>query len=126
MNSSTSLKISPPIISNGGSTDAEEANKNVDSTPADGASLTFINYDAADINPFFHKDAMYLTQGTYSYPSNTTTNYMQETTPNGFQLTYGCWDTGFNNNVYWKWLIKFGITMVQPEMAGVLLFSQTP
>lgn len=125
VDSATTMTISPPMISNGGGTDAEEAYQNVDSTPADGAALTFKNIAAADINPFFHRNAMYLTPGTFEFPSDVGIKIMKESTSNGFQLCYKTWSTGFDNNIYWTWLVKFGITMVQPEMAGILLFGQT-
>jgi len=125
VDSSTKMTISPPFISNGGGTDAEEAYQNINSTPADGASLTFLNSTAKPINPFFHSDAMYITPGTIPLPKDSGVKVLQETTENGFQLTYRRWTTGFNDNIYWRWDFKYGITMVQPEMAGILLFSQT-
>jgi hypothetical protein len=123
--SGTQMVIMPAIVSNGGSTDAEAAYQNVNSTPADGASLTFLNSVAKPMNPFFHSDAMYITPGTIPIPKDAGVKVMQETTENGYQLTFRKWTTGFNDNIYYRWDVKWGVTMVQPEMAGILMFSQT-
>ena len=52
------VRISPAIVSNGGSTDAEAQYKNVTATPANSAAITFLNTVDASINPFWYKDSI--------------------------------------------------------------------
>ena len=85
------ITISPPIISNGGSTDAEAQYQNVDSTPADGAAITLLNTVAANVNPFWHEDALELLPGRYAVPSSAGLAVMRGTTDQGMELATNRW-----------------------------------
>lgn len=119
------VQISPPIISNGGSTDAEAQYQNVDATPANGAAITFLNTVDASVNPFWYKDSIEILPGRYAVPTNAGADVMRGTTDQGFELVMQKqYDI---NTMKTKYRIDtfYGVTMCNPEMAGVMLFSQT-
>jgi hypothetical protein len=119
------IRISPPIISDGGSSDAEAQYKNVDSTPANSAALTFLNTDAASINPFWRKDAIEILPGRYAVPTDAGAEVMRASTDQGFELVMQKqYDI---NTMKTKYRIDtfYGVTMCNPEMAGILLFGQS-
>ncbi len=125
--SSTTLVISPPIISNQGGSNVEEQYQNcvVVSTSAT-AAITFMNYDAAGYNVFWRRPAIELLPGGYAVPSDAGAAVMKATTENGIQIVM---TKRFDPDTF---LIKFtfdaryGVCMNAPEQAGILLFSQTP
>ena len=54
VDSGTTMTISPPIVSNQGSSDAEAQYQNVEVTESATAAIVFLNIAAADINIFWH------------------------------------------------------------------------
>ncbi len=121
---SGTIKISPPIISNGGGTDAEEQYKNVSATPANGAALTFLNTTTAYANPFWFKDAMEILPGRLSIEEQSGVAVMRGTTEQGFELVMQkFWDIDSNKGKY-RMDCLFGVCYEQPEMGGILLFGQ--
>jgi hypothetical protein len=120
------VKISPPIISATGGTKAEQEYKNVTAAPADGAALTFLNIDAANVNPFFVKGAIELIPGTFVVDSQDGWETMRATTPLGISISYTRQGNINDLSVKFRWDIRYGVAVLQPEMAGIQLFSQTP
>jgi hypothetical protein len=84
------VEITPPIISNGGSTRAESEYKNVNATPVNGAVITFLNTVAANANLFFVKGAIELIPGSFAVNSDDGWNLVAKgTTPKlGLPITY--------------------------------------
>lgn len=120
------VKISPPIISGGGATDAELQYQNVTATPANGAAITFLNIDDAYVNPFWHKDALEILPGSYSVPTDAGAAVMRATTENGIEIVMS---KQYDINTFktkYRWDVLFGVVNKQPEMSGILLFSQIP
>lgn len=120
------IVISPPIISNGGSTDAEAQYKNVTATPADNADITILNVDNADINCFWQKDALEILPGRYAMPANAGVDLMRGTTDQGLELVMQkFYDI---NTMVTKYRLDtfFGVVNKQPEMSGIMLFNQVP
>ena len=118
------VQISPPIISNEGNTEAEAMYQNVDSTPANGAALVFLNTTAAPINPFWYKDSIVLLPGRQSIPNDAGAKIMRATTDQGIEVTMS---EQFDINTLktkFRFDVFYGVSMVNPEMAGVLLFNQ--
>lgn len=118
------IQISPPIISNEGGTDAEAQYQNVDSTPANGAAVTFLNTADAAINPFWQQDAIEILPGGYAIPENAGAAVMRGATDQGIQLVM---TKQFDINTLktkFRMDVRFGVVMTQPEMAGIQLFSQ--
>lgn len=128
VDSGTTMTISPPMIgANSTPTAAEEQYKNIEvaSTSAT-AAITWLSVGAANINPFFHRDALEILPGRYSLPSDAGVQILRGSTDQGFEVVMG---KKFDNSTFttlYTLDILFGVVMTQPEMVGVLLFSQTP
>lgn len=119
------VQISPPIISGGGGTDAELEYQNVTTTPANGAAITFLNTVTANVNPFWQKDAIELLPGRYVIPPDAGVAVMRASTDQGIEIVMQkFYDI---NTMVTKYRLDcfFGVVNKQPEMTGVMLFSQT-
>lgn len=120
------VQISPPITSAPGTpTDAEIQYQNVTDTPANGAAITFLNTVTADVNPFWHKDAIELIPARYIMPANAGIETIQATTDQGIPVLFTRQGDIDNLNVKYRLDVFFGTVMTQPEMAGIELFGQT-
>lgn len=118
------IQISPPIISNGGSTDAEEQYQNVSATPANGAAITFLNTGDSAVNPFWHKSALEILPGSYVVDPNSGVDVMRATTDQGFEVVMQKqYDINTMTHKY-RLDILFGVVNLQPEMTGIQLFNQ--
>ncbi len=120
----TTLQITPPIISGGGSTDAELEYKNVTAAPANGAAITWLNTAAAYLNPFWHKSAIELLPGRIAFPDNAGMDVMRGTTDQGLELVMvkqGDIQTG---KIRYRFDTRFGVVALNTQMMGVELFSQ--
>lgn len=125
VDSGTTMTVSPPIISNQGGTDAEAQYQNVEVTASATAAITFLNTVAAAVNPFWHKDALEILPGRYAVPSDSGAAVMRATTENGIDLV---WQKFYDiNTMKTKYRLDtlFGVVNKQPEMTGIMLFSQT-
>jgi len=126
VDSGTTMTISPPLITGQGGTDPELQYKNcVVNTAASNSAIVFLNTVAASINPFWQKDAIELMPGRYSVPSDSGAAVMRGTTAQGIEVVFQKqYDI---NTMKTKFRIDtlFGVTMSNPEMAGLMLFSQT-
>jgi hypothetical protein len=119
------VTISPPIISAGGSTDAEKQYKNVTATPASGAAIVFLNTVTAAVNCFWHKDAIELLPASLAIPTDAGADIMRATTDQGVELVMQKQFDINTQKTKYRWDTLFGVAMLQPEMAGIQLFSQT-
>jgi hypothetical protein len=119
------MRISPPIISNGGGTDAEAQYQNVSATPATGAALVFLNTDTASVNPFWYKGALEILPGRYAVPSDAGAGVLRSSTSQGFELVMQKqYDI---NTMKTKYRLDtfYGVVNLQPEMSGIMLFGQS-
>lgn len=121
------VTISPPIISNGGSTQAEAEYKNVSATPANGAAITFLNTTSGNVMPFFDERAIELLPGRNGIDEGLTAagaGYMRGTTELGVEIMlYKFFD--INSKMYkYRCDSRWGVGMTNPEMCGNVLFSQ--
>lgn len=126
VDSSTTMTISPPLITGQGATDAELQYQNCSVGTASATSaIVFINTATADVNPFWHKDAILLTpsrDGAIDPGSGVAV--MRATTEQGVEVI---WLKQFDINTkktFYRLDISFGVTLVQPEMAGIIMFAQ--
>lgn len=119
------VQISPAIISAGGGTDAEKMYQNVTAAPANGAAVTFLNTVAANVNPFWHQDAIELLPGRYAVPTDAGAAVMRATTEQGIEVTIQKFYDINTMKTKFRMDVFFGVAMKQPEMAGIMLFSQT-
>ena len=118
------VTISPPIISAGGGTDAELQYQNVDATPANRADLNFLNTADAYLNIFWQKDAFELLSGNYVIPENSGIDVLRATTDNKIEVMMTR-QAGIDRlTCKYRFDIFFGVCCKQPEMAGIMLFSQ--
>lgn len=118
------VQISPPIISGGGSTDAELQYKNCTATPAAGAAITFLNTATASVNPFWQKDALEILPGRYAVPESAGADVMRGATDQGLELVM---TKQFDiNTLQTKFRLDtlYGVVNKQPEMSGIILFGQ--
>jgi P22 coat protein - gene protein 5 len=119
------VQISPPIISNGGSTDAEAEYQNVTATPANGAAITWLNTVAANVNAFWQKDALEILPGRYAVPEDAGTAVMRATTDQGIEVVFQKFYDINTMKTKYRLDTLFGVVNKQPEMSGIILFSQT-
>ena len=124
------VTISPPIIAADSSpTQAESEYKNVTATPASGAAIVFLNTVSGNVAPFWREDAIELLPGRNGFDAdmaNAGASMMQSTTTElGVQVVmYKFFDINTKKFKY-RCDTRFGVGMVQPEMAGILMFAQT-
>lgn len=119
------VQISPPIISGTGGTKAELEYKNVAAAPSNGAQITFLNTVTANVNPFFVKSAIELIPGSFVVDDMDGWQTMRATTPLGVALSYTRQGNINDLSVKFRWDCRYGVAVVNPEMAGIQLFSQT-
>lgn len=119
------MQIAPPFISGQGATDAELEYQNITATPANGAALTFLNTVAAAVNPFWYRDALEILPGTIAWPEGAGVEIMKGTTEQGFTLYMLKWVDIKTGNIFYRVDTRFGVVNKQPEMSGIMLFSQT-
>jgi len=122
----TSMVISPPIISNQGGTDAEAQYQNVVVTTQSGtAAIVFLNTVSNFVNPFWQRDSLEILPGRYAIPSDAGAAIMRASTDQGIELVM---QKQFDiNTMKTKYRLDtlFGVVNKQPEMSGVIMFSQT-
>jgi hypothetical protein len=118
------VTISPPIISGGGSTDAELQYKNVSATPANGAAITFLNTAAASANPFWQGDAFEIMPGRYMPKESSGLSIMSGTTENGVTVVMTRQGAIGDLSTKYRWDVWYGLVNKQPQMSGIELFSQ--
>lgn len=119
------ITISPPIVdgTHASATQAEEQYANVSGTPADNAVISRVNTNASRPNPFWHKDAIELLPGTLAFDSNAGAAILRGTTGQGMELTMQKQFDITSQNTRYRWDIRFGVNVTQPEMCGLLLFD---
>jgi hypothetical protein len=118
------VTITPPIISGGGTTDAELQYKNVTATPANGAVVTFLNTATASVNPFWQKDSLEILPGRYSVPTDAGVAVMRASTDQGLEVVM---QKQYDINTMitkYRLDVLYGVVNKQPEMSGILLFGQ--
>lgn len=125
VDSGTTMTISPPIITAQGGSDAELQYQNcVINTKAANSAIVFLNTTAAGINCFWQKDAIELLPGKYAVPSDAGVPVMRATTDSGIELVFQKWYDINTMKTKFRIDTLFGVCMKQPEMAGIMLFSQ--
>jgi hypothetical protein len=118
------MQISPPIVAADSTpTAAESQYKNVTATPANGATLTFLNTATTGINPFWRKDSIEL------IPSRPGRNpggleFLQSSTDQG--ITIQMTRQGAINDLSgkYRWDCWYGVVNLNPEMNGLMMFAQ--
>lgn len=123
---STTMVISPPIISNQVANDASATYQNVTVTSKSAtAAITWLNTAAAYLNPFWQKDAIEILPGRYAVPADAGTAVMRASTDQGIELVMQKWYDINTMKIKYRLDTLFGVVNKQPEMSGVILFNQT-
>lgn len=125
VDSATTMTISPPIISAQGETEAEYQYKNVSVTGSATAAIVFLNTVAGAINPFWHREAVELMFGRYAVPRDAGVSVMNTTSDQGVEVVMQKFYDIDTMKTKYRWDIFFGATMLQPQMCGLMMFSQT-
>jgi hypothetical protein len=122
------ITISPPIVSATGATQAEKEYQNVTAVPANGAAITWLNTVAGNVAPFWDERAIELLPGRNGLDEDLTSagaGVMRATTELGVDVVmYKFFDINTKKYKY-RCDTRFGVGMTNPEMCGVILFSQT-
>lgn len=123
------VTISPPIIAADSSpTVAEQQYRNVTATPANGATLTFLNTATGNVAAFWAKDAIELLPGNLGISADSAeTNglaTMSATTSQGIQILFS--KQANVNNLLTRYRVDtfFGVVNKNPEQSGIMMFSQ--
>lgn len=125
VDSSTTMTISPPIISNQVANDASTAYQNcVVNTKASNSAIVFLNTTAAAVNPFWQKDAIELIPGRYAVPTDAGVAVMRGTVDQGIEIVMQKWYDINNMKLKYRVDTLFGVVNKQPEMSGIILFGQ--
>lgn len=126
VDSATTMTISPPIISAQGGSDAEKQYQNCVAVSTSGtAAIVFLNTVTAYANPFWQRDSMEILPGHYAVPSDSGAAVMRATTENGIEVVFQKqYDINTMKTKY-RLDTLFGVVNKQPEMSGIMLFSQT-
>lgn len=124
----TTLKITPPLIDpdSGAGAESEKQYQNCTVTTASAtAAITWLNTVTAAANPFYMKDALEILPGKYEVPANVGMSVMSGKTDSGITLVMT--KQGDINDLGVKYRVDtlFGVVNLQPEMSGIILFSQT-
>lgn len=126
VDSGTTMTISPPIITNQVASEASSSYQNCTiGTKAANSAIVFLNTVAAPVNPFWHKDAIELMPGSYAIPTDAGVNVIKGSTDQGIELYMQKFYDINTMTTKYRLDTKYGVVMKAPEMAGIMLFSQT-
>lgn len=122
--SANTITIAPAMISGEGGTRAGRDYQNVTAAPATGAAITWLNTAAAEVNPFFVKDNLLLIPGSYAVDPEDGWQVMRAQTDLGIGITYTRQGEINDLSVKARWDIDFGTSLLNPQMAGAIMFGQ--
>jgi len=122
----TTMVISPPIISNQVASDASAQYQNCTiGTKSATSAIVFLNTVAGYANPFWQKDSLEILPGRYAVPTDAGAAVMRASTDQGIELVMQKqYDLNTMKTKY-RLDTLFGVVNKQPEMSGIMLFSQT-
>lgn len=121
----THLTITPPIISAAGATTAELEYQNV-YVPAAGAgkAITWLNTADAYMNVFWQKDSLEILPGRLVIPADAGVAVLRGTTDQGLEIVLSKFQDINTNTTKYRVDTVFGTVNKNPEMSGLILFSQ--
>jgi len=119
--------ITPPIISaDNAPTEAELQYKNCERAGVGlaAAAITWLNTTTADYNCFWHKSAIELLPGRLAIPENAGVAVMRASTDQGIEVVMQKQFAISTSLTNYRVDVLFGTALLNPEMAGILLFDQ--
>jgi len=122
----THLVITPPMITNQVASDASAQYQNcVINTKAANSAIVFLNTVTKLTNVFWQKDAIEILPGRYVVPTDAGTSVMRGTTDQGIELVMQKFYDINTMKTKYRLDTFFGVVNKQPEMSGVMIFSQS-
>lgn len=126
VSSATTMVISPPMITGQGGTAPELQYKNcVVNTAASNSAIVFLNTVAGFGNPFWQKDALEILPGRYAVPTDAGAAVLRASTDQGLELVFQKQYDIDTMKTKYRLDTFFGVVNKQPEMSGIIMFSQT-
>jgi hypothetical protein len=119
------ITISPPMISAQGGSIGEVQYQNCSIAASATAAITVLNTVRKPFNPAWHKNAIELTPGRHAHVDNAGVPTLRSSTSQGIEISWRKWEDIKTLVTLYRMDIRYGVTMVQPEMAGGQLFGQT-
>lgn len=119
------IQISPPIIGNAGGSVAEQQYQNVTAAPTGGETINFLNIATAPINVFWHKRALEIHPGKLVANPKTGVDVVEYRSKQGIPLTMKAQYNLETLTTFYRVDTLFGTTLLNREMAGILLANQT-
>jgi hypothetical protein len=122
----TTLVITPPIISNQVANVASAQYQNcVVTSKASNAGITFLNTVSGYMNPFWQKDAIEILPGRLAVPNDAGAATMRATTDNGVEVVMQKQFDINTQKTKFRVDTLYGVVNKQPQMSGIIMFSQT-
>lgn len=124
--SSTTMVITPPLITNQVANDASAQYQNCEvTTKASNAAIVFLNTVTAYANPFWQRDSLEILPGRYEVPSDAGVAVMRATTESGVEVVWQKWYDIKTMKIFYRLDTVFGVVNKNTEQSGIMLFSQT-
>lgn len=117
------VRIFPAIVNAAGGSIPELQYQNCTGTLANGASITFLNTATGSLNPFWHKSAIEILPGRIAV-QDSGIDVMRGTTDQGFEMVMTRQTDINTHRTKYRFDVRYGVVMLQPQFAGVLMFSQ--
>jgi hypothetical protein len=117
--------ICPPLITAQGGTDAEIQYQNcVVNTPAANSAIVWLNTATAAANPFWQKESLEIIPGRWSLPTDAGAAIVRGVIEQGLEVIMQKQYDILTGNVFLRIDTLFGVANKQPEMNGIMMFSQ--
>jgi hypothetical protein len=117
--------ICPPLITGQGGTDPELQYQNcIVNTPAANSAIVWLNTATAAANPFWQKEALEIIPGRWSLPNDAGASIIRGVTEQGLEVIMQKQYDIRPGQVFLRVDTLFGVANKQPEMSGIMMFSQ--
>jgi hypothetical protein len=117
--------ICPPLITGQGGTDPELQYQNcIVNTPAANSAIVWLNTATAAANPFWQKEALEIIPGRWSLPNDAGASIIRGVTEQGLEVIMQKQYDIRTGQVFLRVDTLFGVANKQPEMSGIMMFSQ--
>lgn len=122
----THLTISPPMITNQVVTDAGSQYQNCTiTTKAANSAIVFLNTVASTPTIFWKKEALVLIPGRYAVPADAGVSVVRATTKQGIDVVLQRFYDINTMKTKYRYDTMFGVGLLEPDMAGIILYSQS-
>lgn len=119
------IRVYPAIVDAAEGSDASKEYANVSQTPANGATINWLNTVSGAINPFFKRESVLLIPGTFEVENGSGVISTSATTDLGVQITYTKQTNVDTLLSKCRFDLRWGTALTNPELAGAQMFLQT-